>query len=57
MAAERQSQSSYTVKYGDTLADICEKYYGTLDMVEEICRLNQIDDANKIVPGQKIVLP
>lgn len=56
-AAERQSQSVYTIKYGDTLADISEKYYGSLEMVEKICEQNQIDDANMIVPGQKIVLP
>ena len=53
----RQSQSVYTIKYGDTLADISEKYYGTLEKVEEICKLNEIEDANLIVPGQKIVLP
>lgn len=53
----RNGQSVYTVKYGDTLADISVKYYGTLDKVEEICELNQIDDANMIVPGEKIVLP
>lgn len=53
----RNGQSLYTVKYGDTLADISVKYYGTLDKVEEICELNQIDDANMIVPGEKIVLP
>ena len=56
-AAERRSQSVYTIKYGDTLADISEKYYGNLGMVEKICERNQIEDANMIVPGQKIVLP
>lgn len=53
----RNGKSVYTVKYGDTLADISVKYYGSLDKVEEICLLNQIDDANLIVPGEKIVLP
>lgn len=56
-AANRQSRSMYTVRYGDTLADISVKYYGTLEKVEEICELNGIDDANLIVPGEKIVLP
>ena len=56
-SAQRQSQSAYTVRYGDTLADISQRYYGSLDMVEAICALNEIDDANMIVPGQKIVLP
>lgn len=56
-SADRLNRAAYTVKYGDTLADISQKYYGTLEKVEEICRLNNIDDANMIVPGQKIVLP
>ena len=56
-SAQRQYQSAYTVRYGDTLADISQRYYGSLDMVEAICALNEIDDANLIVPGQKIVLP
>ena len=56
-AASRQSQPVYTIRYGDTLADISARYYGSLDKVEEICELNGIDDANLIVPGEKIVLP
>ena len=56
-SAQRQYQSAYTARYGDTLADISQRYYGSLDMVEAICALNEIDDANLIVPGQKIVLP
>lgn len=54
---QRQNQSVYTIRYGDTLADISEKYYGTLEMVQEICEINEIEDANLIVPGEKIVLP
>lgn len=54
---QRQSQSVYTIRYGDTLADISQKYYGSLEKVQEICEINEIDDANMIVPGQKIVLP
>ena len=56
-ASGRASRAVYTIRYGDTLADISQKYYGNLNMVEEICRLNQISDANLIVPGEKIVLP
>lgn len=56
-AASRQNRSVYTIRYGDTLADISQKYYGSLEKIDEICRLNGIDDANKIVPGEKIVLP
>ena len=56
-AASRQSQPVYTIRYGDTLADISARYYGSLDKVEEICELNGIADADLIVPGEKIVLP
>lgn len=53
----RQIQAAYVIKEGDTLADICSRYYGNLDHLEEICEVNEITDANKIMPGQKIVLP
>ena len=51
------SQASYTVKFGDTLADICTRYYGSTEKLQEICELNDIEDANSILPGQKLVLP
>lgn len=50
-------RASYMVKVGDTLAGISQMYYGTLDMVSEICSLNGITDENTILPGQKILLP
>ena len=51
------SQASYTIKFGDTLADICSRYYGTTEKLQEICDLNNIEDPNSIMPGQKLVLP
>lgn len=53
----RQLSAAYVIKAGDTLADICSRYYGSLDRLEEICEVNEIADANRIMPGQKIVLP
>ena len=53
----RPVQSSYTIKAGDTLADICTAYYGDISRLEEICELNHIADGNVVIPGQKIVLP
>ena len=50
-------QASYTVKAGDTLANICRMYYGNVEKLEEICRINGITDPNTIIMGQKIVLP
>ena len=49
--------ASYTIRVGDTLADICSQYYGSLDKLELLCQVNHISDANLIMPGQKIVLP
>ena len=53
----RAIHASYVIRQGDTLADICSRYYGSMDRVEEICSVNHIADANMIMPGQKIVLP
>lgn len=56
-AAARQMQASYVIRQGDTLAEICKRYYGSLDYLETLCEANEIADANRILPGQKIVLP
>lgn len=56
-APVRQLQSSYVIREGDTLADICQKYYGNLNKLEELCLENGIENADRIMPGQKIVLP
>ncbi len=56
-AAARQMRSSYVIREGDTLADICQTYYGDLGKLALICEANGIEDADMIVPGQKIVLP
>ena len=56
-ASVRPSQAVYIVKNGDTLADICQKYYGNLEKVEEICKINNIENQDEIWEGEKIVLP
>lgn len=56
-AVSRQTQAAYVIKAGDTLANICKKYYGSMERLEEICEANNITDADLILPGQKIVLP
>lgn len=47
----------YTVEEGDTLAIISMKMYNTNDMVEAICNANNIENVNKIMVGQKLLLP
>lgn len=41
-APAHASQAVYTVKFGDTLADICNRYYGSTDRLQELCDLNGI---------------
>lgn len=53
----RQHQAAYVIKTGDTLAGICQKYYGSMDRLEEVCVANSILNADMILQGQKIVLP
>ncbi|MFR3322804.1 MAG: LysM peptidoglycan-binding domain-containing protein [Lachnospiraceae bacterium] len=56
-AAAQGIHASYTIRMGDTLADICNQYYGSLDKLELLCQVNHISDANLIMPGQRIVPP
>ena len=56
-AAAQGIHASYTIRMGDTLADISTQYYGSLDKLELLCQVNHISDANLIMPGQRIVLP
>ena len=47
----------YTVQPGDTLDSICKSIYNSLDVREELCQLNGLQDGNKIFVGQKLQLP
>ena len=51
------SGTSYIIRPGDTLYQISLEQYGTMDKIEEICRLNSIEEDEIIYPGQIIVLP
>lgn len=50
-------QSVYQVQDGETLYGICLKFYDNLNRIEEICLLNGLEDENKIISGQKLILP
>lgn len=52
-----ESYITYEVCKGDTLYGICVKYYGNLSKVSEICELNQIENMDNILYGEKILLP
>ena len=45
------------VQPGDKMELICKKIYQNTDMLDKLCEANQIDDVNKIYPGQKLTLP
>lgn len=47
----------YIVRKGDTLREICRKVYGSDKYVQEICELNNIEDSDVILIGEKILLP
>ena len=49
-------QQSYTIKPGDTLSAVCQKFYGSASKYTEVAQANGID-ANKIQVGKTIQLP
>jgi len=51
------AQGYYIVQGGDSLAGICRKIYQTLEMLDELCEINNIDDPDAIFAGQRLVLP
>lgn len=51
------THQSYTVKEGDTLLKISRAYYQDAEHVEEIIRLNQIENPDYIYPGMVLQLP
>lgn len=48
---------TYRVQDGETLYGICLKLYGNGSRLDEICRLNGLEDENKIISGQNLILP
>ncbi|MCA8924327.1 MAG: LysM peptidoglycan-binding domain-containing protein [Planctomycetes bacterium] len=53
-ASAAWAETTYVVKQGDRLIDICRAHDVSL---AEVVRLNRIKDANLILPGQRIRLP
>jgi nucleoid-associated protein YgaU len=49
----------YTVESGDTLSKIARRFYGDANAYQRIFEANrdQLDDPNKIYPGQQLKLP
>ena len=51
----------YTVVSGDTLSAICERQKPASmtvpDCIDRVVALNNLEDANDIQPGQKLLIP
>lgn len=52
-----QLPGKYTVKDGDTLFIIAEKYYQDGSRFEDIAKANNISDVNSVVTGQVLEIP
>jgi nucleoid-associated protein YgaU len=56
---QKQTQTTYTVKSGDTLSKIAKEFLGDADAYMEIFNANrdQLTDPNLIKPGQVLKIP
>lgn len=52
-----EEEETYQIQSGDTLFSISRAFYGDGSMVDEIIRLNNIEDINKIQVGDVLRLP
>ena len=49
--------ATYVVEEGDSLGYISNKFYGTSTAIKDIMQANGINDSNKIICGQTLVIP
>lgn len=56
-SANASGVTRYTIREGDTLTSISIDYYGDIQKVKEICKLNDLKEDDIIYPGQIILLP
>lgn len=49
--------ATYTIKAGDSLSAISQKYFGSFNMADTLARINNISDKNVIHPGMVITVP
>ena len=56
-AAAANGYQIHVVSEGETLYGICWSHYSNLEHLTEICRLNQLTDVDRILAGQKLILP
>jgi nucleoid-associated protein YgaU len=51
------AEQQYTIKPGDNLSKISQRFYGSANHYQKIAEANGIADANKISAGQQISIP
>ncbi|MCD8068256.1 MAG: LysM peptidoglycan-binding domain-containing protein, partial [Lachnospiraceae bacterium] len=56
-AESSDTSETYLIQRGDNLLTILRNHYGDDSMLQEVCEVNQIEDADNIQVGQTIVLP
>lgn len=56
-ASVTNTRRIHVVETGETLYSICFAEYHSVNRVKEICELNGLEDENKIIAGQKLLLP
>lgn len=54
---EETKYKEYIIKKGDSLAKICRNLYGNEEKLKEVCVINDIENPDEIIQGQKIFLP
>lgn len=54
--AQKEGQY-HVVSKGETLESISIRYYGSPNMVKDICNANKINNSDEIFPGEKIFIP
>ncbi|HZQ68599.1 MAG TPA: LysM peptidoglycan-binding domain-containing protein [Terriglobales bacterium] len=56
-AVQPNEGRTYTVQAGDNLSKISKHFYGDPNKYNAIVKANQLQDPDKIKPGQKLIIP
>ena len=56
-APAAQGGQTYTVQAGDNLSKISKQFYGDANKYQAIVKANQLENPDKIRPGQKLIIP
>jgi LysM repeat protein len=57
IATSGGAEQPYTIKSGDNLSHVAQRFYGAASKYNDIAKANGISDPNKIQVGQTINLP